>query len=76
MIGALIWAHAHDTLNWQAMITPDQVSVVNIILLNPHLEVVFHDLPHDRVLSEEAVRDQLRVAHSDRLLASRGCLLR
>ena len=76
MVCTLIWAHAHDTLNWQAMITPYQVSVVNIILLDPHLEVVFHYLSHDGVLSEEAVRDQLWVAHSDRLVASGGCLLR
>ena len=75
MVCSLEGPHSHNSLNWKAVVAPDQVRIVNVIFFNLHLEVVTHNFAHDRIFREEAVRDELGIAHPDRLFASRSCFL-
>lgn len=62
VVCSLVGLHTHDALRGQTVVTPEQVKVVNVILLNSHFEVVLDHLPQDGILGEEAIDDELGLA--------------
>ena len=75
MIGALKGPHAHDSLGRQTVIAPDHISVVDIILVDAHLKVVFEHFTHDRILRVVCIDYQFGVSEACRLPPLRRLLL-
>ena len=61
MVSPLVRLHPHDSFRWQAMVTPNEVRSVIIVVFYPHLEVMFHHFAYNGVLCEEQVCDKLRM---------------
>lgn len=56
------------------MIAPNNIGIIDVVLIDAHLEIVLENLSDDGILCVVAIDDKLRVPSNGRLIFSYGLL--
>ena len=50
VVRPLVRPHTHNSFGWQAMVAPEQICIIYIIIIKPHLKVVLEYFSDDLIL--------------------------